>query len=325
MTKYEAVVLHDFFVDRLLFSRDLNGLLRSIKKKNSQGGGGIHDVEQLEMRGGNAVNLAHALVRLGTTTFLITHSDESHEMLLRGGFSRPRAELSVKRLEPGLTVALEGRRGSRRVNIMLGHAGGAGRFHPSILSDQDWGALTDSKVVCTVNWSANRYGTELLREIRRRVGRKTIFIDPADVRDRIPRYRQLLAATRREHLIDWLSVNEFEARATARLLGLKSSRLDLVCRDVASALGIRLDLHTERASFTSEGREVYTHRVNRVVPRVLTGAGDVWDAASVHFYLRGFDDQKRIELADQAARLYLCSSSSSTPSEREVLSLLEHP
>jgi hypothetical protein len=50
----------------------------------------------------------------------------------------------------------------------------------------------------------------------------------------------------------------------------------------------------------------------------------VWDAASVHFFLSGTDDSRRIELADLAAGLYLRSSGPRGPEEREVLSLLEH-
>ena len=324
MVRFEAVVLHDFFVDRVVLSKELGALLRSIERKGALGGGGLHDVPQVELRGGNATNLAHALGRLGTATYLITHSDEPHLSLLRKSYDDLPVWLSVKPLEPGLTVAFEGRRGSSRVNVMLGHLGGAGEFAPSLLDAGDWKAMERSKVVCVVNWAANRHGTGLLREVRSRVGGKTVFLDPADVRDRIDRYAELLKATRREGLIDWLSANEFEARATAKILGLDAGRLDRVCREVATELGVRFDLHTERESYTSEGKEVYRHRVRRVVPEVLTGAGDDWDAASVHYFLAGEEDGKRIELADTAAGLYLTSKEHRGPTEAEVASFLEH-
>lgn len=324
MTRYEAVVLHDFFVDRIVLSQQFSGLLRSIEQKGAAGGGGLHDVPQVEIRGGNAVNLAHALGRLGTATYLITHSDESHRKLLGGGFAGLRIKLSVKALEPGLTVSLEGRRGPGRVNVMLGHLGGAGEFPPSVLDDEDWSAMKQSDIICIVNWAANRHGTELAREIRMRVGSETVFLDPADVRDRMEQYRELLAAVKKEHVIDWLSTNEFEARATAKLLGLQAGRLDAVCRQVAAELGVRFDLHTEKVSFTSEGKEVCSHKVERVTPKVLTGAGDVWDAASIHFFLAGVGDQRRVELADSAAKLYLLSKNHRSPTEGEVTSLFKH-
>lgn len=324
MARCDVVVLHDFFVDRILLSDQLVDLLRSVELKGVQGGGGLHGVPQLETRGGNAVNLASALGRLGTSTYLITHTDQLHRKLLTDGFRGLSVRLSVKRLEPGLTVAFEGEMELGRVNVMLGHLGGAGDFPPSLLNGRDWDALRQSRVICVVNWAANKHGTEMVSEIRRRVGKGAVFLDPADVRDRVESYGEFLAAVRKQSLIDWLSTNEFEAKVTAKLLGLRTERLDVLCRQVASELGIRFDLHTEKASFTSEGDEVFSHRIRRVTPRVLTGAGDVWDAASVHFFLAGANAERRIELADRAAKLYLLSEGRSSPTEREVTLLLEH-
>jgi ribokinase len=325
MAPPDAVVLHDFFVDRLVFSRKIGSLLETIAAKGEEGGGGIHDVAQAEVSGGNAVNLARVLTRLGTGTYLITHSDRVHQELLREGFDLSRATFSVKPLEPGLTVALEGKVGTRRVNVMLAHLGGAGEFSSALLNATDWRVMKASRIVCTLNWSANAFGTELLREIRRRMGeKKMVFLDPADMRDRILPYRSLLSASRKEHLFDWLSANEPEARITSRLLGVKKERPDQVCKEVAKALSIRFDLHTEHGSYTSDGREVQAHRVRPSVPAMLTGAGDVWNAASIHFFLTGSSDADRIELADIAAGLFVCSRDGRVPSRREVLSLLKH-
>jgi ribokinase len=332
LKNYEATVLHDFFVDRYVVAEDLDGLIRSIEEKSREGGGGIHDVSQREMRGGNAVNMAHALSRLGTRTYLITHTDEGHEGLLREAFAGFDTKLSLKRTPPGLTVAFEGRTGGARnrqtrgkVNVMLNSLGGTGDFPPSALDEEDWRVVKNSRVVCSVNWAANRHGTELVQEIRRRVKRKTlVFLDPADVRDRIARYRRLLAIMKREHLVDWLSTNEFEAKVTGKLLGVPTDRLDLLAKRVSSELAIRFDIHSETESHTSDGIEVHSHVVTKVVPRVLTGAGDVWNATSVHFYLKGVPDDERIILADLAAGMYLRTKDSVGPKESEVLSFFEH-
>jgi ribokinase len=332
LTKYDATVLHDFFVDRFVVTENLDGLIRSIEEKSSEGGGGIHDISQREMRGGNAVNMAHALSRLGTRTYLITHTDEAHEGFLREAFGGLDTKLSLKRTPPGLTVAFEGRTGGvrtrqarGRVNVMLNSLGGTADFPPSVLDEEDWQVVNNSRVVCSVNWAANRHGTELVQEIRRRTKRKTlVFLDPADVRDRIARYRRLLAIIKREHVIDWLSTNEFEAKVTGRLLGVPTDRLDLLARRVSSELSIRFDIHTETESYTSDGNEVHSHVVTNVVPLVLTGAGDVWDAASVHFHLKGVPDGTRIILADLAAGIYLRTKGSVGPRESEVLSFFEH-
>ena len=149
--------MHDFFVDRLVHIRSLPKMTGLMSKKAATGGGGLHGVTQEEVRGGNAVNLAHALARLGLKTLLITHSDTIHEPLLRRTFEGLKAEIRVKPMPAGLTVAFE-----EKVNVMLGDSRGASDFGPSNLDDSDWRALENSRVVCSVNWAANLRGTELL-------------------------------------------------------------------------------------------------------------------------------------------------------------------
>jgi len=108
MSRFEVAVLHDYYVDRLVLIQEFDRLSDAISKKADEGGGGIHGVRQIEIRGGNAANLAYALGRLGTRTFLLTHSDPAHEPLLRDGFEGLPVVLKVKRREAGLTVAIEG-------------------------------------------------------------------------------------------------------------------------------------------------------------------------------------------------------------------------
>ena len=312
--KFDVAVMHDYFVDRLVHTPTLGGLVRSVSAKAAQGGGGIHGVSQEEVRGGNAVNLAHALARLGLRTLLITHSGPAHEHLLRQTFSGLKAEVRVKPLPAGLTVAFES-----RVNVMLGDVGGAGEFGPSLLDDEDWDSLDGSKVVCSVNWAANRQGTRLLAALRRRLGpTKAIFRDPADFRDRVPLFGGLLRRTAREHLVDWVSMNEFEGRAAAGVLGVGSSDLGKMTMEVAKLLGVVFDLHAVRMSYSSEGTRVASAKVNTTTPKRLTGAGDVWDAGAIYGRLKGLDEQRRLALANRAARLYLESEDSLPPTADEL-------
>ena len=55
-----VVVMHDFFVDRIVMINDLNSLFSEVKAKSKIGGGSIRDVPQKEMIGGNAINIAYA-------------------------------------------------------------------------------------------------------------------------------------------------------------------------------------------------------------------------------------------------------------------------
>ena len=312
--KYDVAVMHDYFVDRLVHAKSLPRLLRGVSEKAKGGGGGIHGVSQEDIRGGNAVNLAHALARLGLRTFLITHSERAHRGLLEATFEGLDAEVRVKPAPAGLTVAFE-----EVVNVMLGDGGGAADFGPERLDDEDWAALERSKVVCSVNWAANKRGTDLLVALRWRLGEeKPIFMDPADFRDRTTEFKGLLLRQRKEKLVDWVSMNEGEALASARLLGIERTDLRAVCENLARRLRVVLDLHAAGQSYSSEGTEVASARVKAVDARRLTGAGDVWDAGVIYGRLKGMDEPARLDFANKAARLYLTNESPVPPTAEQV-------
>jgi ribokinase len=311
---YDVAVLHDYFVDRVMQCGTVWGLVSLVNSKAREGGGGIHGIRQMDVKGGNAVNLAHSLSTLGARTLLITHSDPEHVQLLRNSFAGTGAELRIKPLPAGLTVALEG-----GVNVMLGDPRGAGSFGPELLDAEDWRGLGSAKVVCTVNWAANRRGTELLVALRGRLPGRTIFLATADVRDRMADYGRLVRRLRREKLADWLGLNEFEALATARALGAATLGPREACMLIARETGARVDVHTERVSFTCSGGRLEAARTRRVSPRRLTGAGDVWEAASIYAHLKGMCDRERLAFANAAAKLYVTSDGQRPPTSDEVI------
>jgi ribokinase len=312
--EFDVAVMHDYFVDRLVHVGSLGGLRRSVAAKAAAGGGGLHGIRQSEIRGGNAVNLAHALGRLGLRTLLITHAEAAHEELLRKSFQGLDVELHVKPLKAGLTVAFE-----ERVNVMLADGGGAADFGPRLLDSEDWEGLRASEVVCSVNWAANARGTELLVALRRTLGeRKKIFCDPADFRDRLASLRVLLRMIRDDGLVDWVSMNEEEGMAAAKVLRLKVRDHGETCMGLASALKVSFDLHGLTESYTSDGSGVFGDKVLKSKPRRLTGAGDVFDAGSIYGRIRGFDDRRRLNFANVAARLYLQSRDPVPPTLDEL-------
>jgi len=312
---FDAVVMHDFFVDRLLYAGSLTRLVDSVAAKAGRGGGGIHGIPQEDIRGGNAVNLAHALARLGLRTLLITHSDAIHEQMVRNPFEALDAEVRIKPKPPGLTVALEG-----KVNVMLGHTSGAGDFGPELLDSDDWEAMRACHVVCSVNWAANKKGTTLLAALREKLGNeKVIFFDPADFRDRLRDFARLLTLIRKQKLVDWMSLNEQEATEAARILGVKATHPREKCRELAEKLRTAVDVHTAKGSFSSDGGKVTAVPTKSIEARRLTGAGDVWDAGSIYGRLKNYTDSERLDFANAAAGLYLTSREPSPPDLRAVL------
>ncbi len=316
---FDVAVMHDFFVDRLVYTRSLEGLAKLVTAKAAEGGGGIHGMRQSEMRGGNAVNLAHALAKLGLRTLLVTHSDRTHEAMLREPFEGLDAEVRVKPRPPGFTVAFEG-----RVNVMLGEGGGAADFGPGRLDEDDWGALKAARVVCSVNWAVNSFGTDLLVALRKRLGkRKTIFFDPADFRDKLAGFSKLLALIKDRHLVDWMSLNEQEALAVASALRVPKGNPNEVCSMVAKKLGLSLDVHMARGSLTSAGTEVTAVRTQKAKARRLTGTGDVWNAASIYGRLKRMPDLERLNFANMAAGLYLEAETPAPPDLKQVLAAVK--
>jgi ribokinase len=312
--KFDVAVMHDFYIDRLLYAGAMDGFTESLRTKATEGGGGIHGVRQEDVRGGNAVNLARALARLGLRTLLITHSDRTHEGILRQAFEGLDVVLRVKPRPTALTVALEG-----PVNVMLGDGRGASEFGPDLLDGGDWRALEDSLVVCSVNWAINRRGTELLLALRRHLGvRKPIFFDPADFRDRGKEFDDLLGVLMAKHPVDWISMDEHEAVAAASSLGITRGDLGEICRALAKRLGVVFDLHSHRASYSSEGTRVSMARVRTVRPLRLTGAGDVWDAGAIYGRIRGLDELARLKFANRAARLFLENKDADPPTLKQV-------
>lgn len=306
--------MHDFFVDRLVHTRSFPNMMGMVSEKATAGGGGLHGIPQEEVRGGNAVNLAHALARLGLRTLLITHSDKIHEPLLRSTFEGLKAELRVKPAPAGLTVAFE-----EKVNVMMGDSRGASDFGPSRLDESDWKALENSRVVCSVNWAANLRGTELIVALRKRLGsEKTIFLDPADFRDRVPQFKELLEEIAKRHLVDWVSMNEQEGVASARALGIVTADMGKMCRELARRLGVVFDLHALKRSYSSEGTRIASAAVVKARSRRLTGAGDVWDAGAILGRLKGLDEVPRLRLANMAARFYLESEGLTPPTREQI-------
>ena len=174
-------------------------------------------------------------------------------------------------------------------------------------------------MVCSMNWAANRKGTALLSALRRRLGReKPIYLDPADFRDNVQGFEDLMRRMADGHLVDWLSMNELESLAAAKCIGLPTDDLAGVCRGIASKLGVVFDLHAVSKSYTSEGTRVAEAKVRKVRARRFTGAGDVWDAGAIFGRLKGMEERERLAFANRAAKLYLESRDPLPPTLKQM-------
>jgi ribokinase len=324
----------DFFLDRFVRINSVDELASMMKRKSRvSGGGSIRGIEQFETKGGNAVNLGYALARFGSKVSVITIADSTSEKLLRGLFHEyPSADVQVVRGKPGFTVAFEFKEGDRNVNVMVSDIGGVLEFGPEMLGTGQWKEISKSSVVCVVNWSANKKSNELCEAVfssARRAKAKTFF-DPADLAGETDRLAEFKRKVLDRNLVDVISLNENEARIIGKTLcnyslpaHCSQAELKKAVALLANRLGTTVDLHTKQISFSSSEGSVTSVRCHKVDQRIVTGAGDVWDAADLVGYQCRISAEDRLALANAAAGLYVSRDTAECPSMQEVLAFLE--
>lgn len=85
---------------------------------------------------------------------------------------------------------------------------------------------------------------------------------------------------------------------------------------------VSIDLHTSMGSYWSNGRQVEFVRSFQVEPKLVTGAGDVWDAANLLGYIANLNPIERLGFANATASLYVGNSLGIPPTMSEVLSFV---
>ena len=325
-------VLPDYFVDRLIRINDVDKFASSLKQKAQSGGGSIRNLNQIEVKGGNAANLAYALGRLGASVNLFAISESPASSLLLSSFKDLKnVGVDILKGSAGLTVALEFAKKKKSLNIMLSDVGSLSSFDGSSINRKQWTRIESSKLVAVLNWSSNEKGTDLCERIFSRAKKKgaKTFLDPADLTGLEKRIRGVRKKLFDPGLLDVLSVNENETRIIARelsnyLLPLKYSANDLekAARAVSDSCGLTVDAHTDDCSATctdGESKSVRTMPLNQLT---ATGAGDVWNASDISCHLLNREQEERLNFANCAAGLYVSRENANAPTMSEVFSFM---
>ena len=82
------VVMPDFFVDRIIRLESKEKLFDALAEKAKCGGGSVRGVPTTDVKGGNAVNVAYCLAKLGVKVALFTVADETGATMIRQAFSQ---------------------------------------------------------------------------------------------------------------------------------------------------------------------------------------------------------------------------------------------
>lgn len=326
------VVMPDFFVDRIIKLESKEMLFESLAEKASRGGGSIRGVPTTDVKGGNAVNLAYCLAKLGVKVGLFTVADETGAHMITQAFSQfgERATLRIVAGKSGLTTSFEFPHDHTKVNVMVSDVGDNASFGPERISAaEDKAILKNADGVAITNWASNLKGTELAEFAFKNSPSAFHFIDPADVETRKLEFVQSLAKL--AAITDVLSINENECNSIADALsvdrplgqGFSPHEVRSAAKTLSERLGISVDLHTKSGSAWSNGREsVFVHAV-RVEAKTLTGAGDCWDAADLIGYLAGLGPEERLLFANCSASLYVRSETAEPPGMNKIFELLE--
>jgi len=319
-----VVVLNDFFLDRIVRIDNITKLFELVLQKKTLGGS-IRNIPQIDLKGGNATNVAFALARLGSPVSLITVANKTNSQILHDAFSEfPKSSLHIIDGKPGMTTSFEFTNNGSAVYIMLSDLGDNENFGPERLGLKEQNIVKNSDAVIVTNWASNNKGTELSKFVFEKSPKSLHFLDPADIQTRQDEFKTAISEL--EPNLDSLSLNENECNILLKQFGLgnitKENETKKLVSELSEKTSVPIDLHTTFGAFWSNGKETEFAKSFPTKVKFVTGAGDVWDAANILGYLANLEPKERLLFANATASLYVSNSNGVPPTMQEVLSLV---
>jgi ribokinase len=336
----KVVVMPDFFLDRFINltwdAAEFSGMLSGVAKRK---GGSIDGIPQVDMRGGNAINVAAALASLGATvTPIVCTSSYGLQQIKYYFRNTPVSTAHVKTsFKASMTTALEFQTQTQKTNVMLRDLGALADFGPENLTENDYGLIEAADYTCLFNWAGTlKFGTELAQTVFSRVkrsGKGKTFYDTADPTPNKKSIADLMESVLKTNSVDTLSLNENEAITYASLLdeGLnqkkeqaESAELALeAARILTKHLPARIDLHTTAYSATLKGKKEVIVPSFKVKALRATGAGDAWDAGNILGDHNGLSDECRLMLANAVSACYISDAEGLHPTKHALSMFLK--
>ena len=105
----QVTILPDFFVDRIIEVLDYPVFINDIRKKIIAGGGSMRGYSSVDIKGGNAVNMAYSLAKLDVRVELFTIADEIGSAILHSVFLpfKANVNLNITKGKHGLSTVFE--------------------------------------------------------------------------------------------------------------------------------------------------------------------------------------------------------------------------
>ena len=348
----QVTILPDFFVDRIIEVLDYPIFMNDIQKKIVAGGGSMRGYSSLDIKGGNAVNMAYSLAKLDVRVELFTIADKIGSAILRSVFLpfKTNVNLHIIKGKHGLSTVFEFSNSSTTSttstssssNVMVSDVGDNDNFGPELIESQKVKMiLRSSDAVIMTNWASNLRGTDLLDYVFTNSPKSVHFLDPADIERRCFEFINVLKS--RSNLVDFLSINENEynliIKALESVCGYNNSTLlafdsnlypDNVSAFCESAkllsnfINLTVCIHTTKGSAISDGHESLF--VDSIVPSkidIVSGAGDSWDAGFIFGHLYGFTTIEKICFANLLSSLHVGNLFGDNPSLSEIIDYIK--
>jgi ribokinase len=337
-----VVLMPDFFLDRIVnLNQTPQAFCQSINEVVQRKGGSIDQVPQVDLRGGNAVNVASALAALGAKVTAIVCTSSLGLQLLQHHFRNASVDLSRVKVCPNasITTAIEFTTENGKANVMIRDTGSLADFGPADLTESDYQFVEEADYVCVFNWAGTlKHGTELAQTVFRRAkakGKAKTFLDTADPTPNRTKIAEFSAGVLQGSLVDILSMNENEAVTYASLFSnevleqrkqrgkVELGELALLSAQIlAKHLSARIDLHTTDFSLTVSKNGDFLAPAFKVQAVRATGAGDAWDAANIYGDANNLPHESRLLLANAAAACYLSDAEGVHPTREKLAEFL---
>ena len=326
----KSTTLADVFIDRIVKVPDFDKLVTDAKAKSAVGGGSIRGIKQTEIVGGNATNIAYALVKFGSETELFAIGDEFTRRLLDLRFQEfDNIKINMLKGKPGFTIALETDHNNDS-NIMISDVGGIEKFNGIDITTNYLKIIEESDIVIISNWASNLDGNQLVNEIFSAAKGSIRLLDFADLSTSTSRLQGLMDNMKNNKIIDVISLNENECQILGKFLDLKDisveytiNEIKTMAVDISSILGTIIDIHTPIGSCSASNGDVEFVESFPVKPMILTGAGDVWNAINILGLKKELSTINRLNLANAAAASYISEFHNGDFSLLKVEDLLE--
>ena len=335
-----VVVMPDFFLDRLVNLNYDKDFFADVEDVAQRKGGSIDGIDQVELRGGNAINTASALAALGLKVTPIVCTSRLGLQLIDFYLKQYNVDTSHTKIfeKPSITTALEFKTKNGKVNVMLRDLGSLADFGPSDINNEDFKLIENADYVCLFNWAGTRsFGTQLAETVFRYMktkGKGKTYYDTADPNPNKEKIPDLMKNVLQTQHVDILSVNENEAICYASQVSnkirdfQKSLPFDELAIDaariLAKNLSARVDLHTTSfsATFTKKGEAVVP--AFKVPVLRATGAGDAWNAGNILGDGHGLSDSCRLALANAVAAYYISNPDGTHPTRKQLLGFIQN-